>query len=569
MFTSIRRPSVLAARMKRTKQEMGIKFDDSSGSFPSYATSDQIRGYVELKLEKDAAVQDLMILLEGQSKTYTDEIANTKTTVERTTGEQTFLRLSRPIDAVSLPEGGIAKAGVSYTIPFTFGVPERLLPYICSHQVETNVVKEMHEQLPPSLGERSCTYDGHYLMDDFAPDMAKITYSVCAKIARALPHERTDWIEKRETIRIVPARSEEPPMDVDSSSADYTLVRHESLKSGVFESGKQGMLSAKTSQPSSLQQPHPRNSSNVPVTSMTTVNLRFDPVNMDDQPPRLERIVCTLKICTSFSDSPRTRIVEPHQSSNGSDMQGMYFRSLELSSRNLSTVSWTQESSSSGSSSLPAASVRLSSQTTSTTTPISDNYKKSPSFTASLVVPISLPTATNSGYQYTFPPTFQSCLVSRIYVVELDIMYYASGPNIGVSHMILKVPVQIGAEGATPLGPLTVPEEVSIANIDHQFHFDGSTSEEPETTSPSYEELLASQLSHTNLESSAPPAYRTYASGSRTDELSVSSLADYVEGYPDMELQESLPTSTRRKTVSRKSLAQLAVFALTGVDIAP
>lgn len=515
----------------RKKDEIDIIFDENSEFLPCYATHDQIRGNVELKFDKDTGVEDLIISLEGQSTTYVEKIASTTPTAARTTGKHTFLRMSQPISADGLPEGGVAKAGVSYTIPFTFVVPERLLPSVCSHRVESDEVKQMHVKLPPSLGDQSCTYEGHPFMDDYAPDMAKITYSICAKVARSTPPNQTpDWIEKRERIRVVPARSEEPPMNVDSSSVDYTLRRDKSVKKGPFKFGKIGKLTAETNQPRSLHLPHPRSTSNEPVTTMTTVNLRFDPVNTDDQPPQLGSIVSKLNIYTFFGVAAHTRIVEPHQCENQSTMHGMCPESLELSSRCLSTVSWTRQDPSSRSSSWVDMSRRLPSQSTSTAASIpeaSNIYKEgSPFYTSSILIPISLPTMTSSGRRKAFPPTLHSCFISRIYAVEFKISYHTSGSNVGASHIILKLPVQISAEGGGPPGLEIGSEETIAAEIERQFRLGERSSDELELESPVYEELSSPQSRHATLESGAPPEYRAYAgglraSGTRTPSVSI------------------------------------------------
>jgi hypothetical protein len=531
MLTSARRPSALAVRVIRKKYEINIIFDDNSEFLPCYATHDQIRGHVELKFDKDTVVEDLMIYLEGQSMTYLEQKASTAPTTARTTGKHTFLRLSQPISADSLPEEGVAKAGVSYTIPFTFVVPERLLPYICSHRVESDEVKQMHVELPPSLGDQSCTFKGHPFMDDYAPDMAKITYSICAKVSRSTPPNPTpDWIEKRELIRIVPARSEEPPMNVDSSSVDYTLRRDKSVKKGLFTFGKIGKLTAEASQPRSLHLPHPRSTSNEPVTTMTTVNLRFDPVNINDQPPQLGSIVSKLKIYTFFGTAAYTRIVKPHQCDNWSTEHGMYPESLELSSRCLSTVSWTRQDPSSRSSSSVDISRRPLSQSTFTAVLVpeaSNIYKEGfPFYKASVLLPISLPTMTSSGRRKAFPPTFHSCIISRIYAVEINMSYHTPGSNVGASHIILQLPVQISAEGGTPSGPEIESGEAIAAEIQRQFRLGERPSDELELESPLYEELPSPQSRHASLESGAPPEYRAYsgglrASGPRTQSVSI------------------------------------------------
>jgi hypothetical protein len=532
MNKNARGPSGLAGRVMPKKYEIDIVLDDNSESVPCYATYDRIQGHVEFKFNKDTAVEDVMVFLEGQSITYFDEIASPAPTAARTTGKHTFLSMSQPITADDLAEEGLAKAGISYTIPFMFVVPERLLSHICSHEVEADKVKRTHLELPPSLGDQSYTYEVHPFMEDYAPHAAKIKYSIGARVARSTPpNQALDWIEKRVYIRIVPARSDEPPMNVDSSSADYALRRCKSIKTGLFKFTSIGELTAETSQPRSLHLPHPRSISNEPVTTMTIVNLRFDPVNIGDQPPQLRSIVSKLKIYTFFSAAPCTHIVEPHMCDNLSTMQGMHPESLELSSRCLTTVSWTRQDPSSSSPLLIDTSLRLVSQSTSSAASAQESshiYKKgSPFFTASVLLPITLPTISTSGRRNAFSPTFHSCLISRIYAVELDISYHNPGSNVGASHITLKFPIQISAEGGTLPGPETGSEEAIVSEIERQFHLGETQADELDLQRPVYEELPSPQTRQASLESSVPPEYRTYAgqlgsSGPRTQSVSIS-----------------------------------------------
>ncbi|KAJ9605460.1 hypothetical protein H2200_010117 [Cladophialophora chaetospira] len=577
MLTAARRPSAVVAG---TKSEIDIIFDHESDFFPCYATHDQIRGNLQLKFEKDTVVDDVTISLEGQSMTYHEQEASTTPTTARTTSKHNFLRLSQPISADDLPEEDVAKAGVSYIIPFTFVVPEQLLPYSCSHRVESDEVKQMHLELPPSLGHQNFRYEGHPFIEDDAPDMAQITYSICAKVSSSAPPDQTpNWIEKRKLIRIVPARSEEPPMHVNLNSVDYTLCQETSVKRGMFKIGKIGKLIAETSQPRSLHLPHPRNTSNEPVTTMVTINLRFDPVHFDDQPPPLEGVVSRLKIYTFYDTAPYTRVVEPHQFVGSSTKHGMCLESLELSSRPLRTLLWTRQNANSRLS--PGGlSRRPPSQSTSTALPMrdaSENYQEgSPCYRTSILLPISLPTMASPGRLKMFPPTFHSCLISRIYAVELDLSYHTPGSNVGASHINLQVPVQISAGEGTP-SPETEPREPIATEIERQSRLGERPPGEPELESPVYEEVLSLEPRRENLERDDPPEYRANADGLGAGGPSSQSVSTSAKtpvrfcfdskASLTFKSQEFSLTSTRRRTISGKSLAKMAVFAVFGFAV--
>ena len=204
-------------RGMRKKSELEVVLDGKAEFVRTYSTFDQIKGHVQLKFDKDTLIDDLNIVFEGQAQTYVEKVASASPTIGRTTGKHTFLRVQQPISAESLPDNMIAKADVAYTIPFTFIVPDRLLPYVCSHKVENDEVREAHVRLPPSIGDPMLSGAGNSLMDDLSPEMAKICYSVKAKVGKALPStgRLIDTEEKTTRIRIVPTREEEPPLSRD------------------------------------------------------------------------------------------------------------------------------------------------------------------------------------------------------------------------------------------------------------------------------------------------------------------------------------------------------------------
>jgi hypothetical protein len=72
--------------------------------------------------------------------------------------------------------------------------------------------------------------------------------------------------------------------------------------------------------------------------------------------------------------------------------------------------------------------------------PASKNYKHGSFYTASILVPITLPLDKN------FIPTFHSCLLSRTYILSLNVSAHAPGVKDPSLH--LKVPLQVAAEGS-------------------------------------------------------------------------------------------------------------------------
>ena len=533
-----RRGSALQSISLRKRSEIDITLDGEAEFVHSYSTHDEIKGTVELRFEKDVQIDELVITFEGQSATYVEKIATTAPTAGRTTGKHTFLKLLQPVDSDQLPDCNLMLAGVPYRVPFTFVVPDRLLPYVCSHKAENEEVRRQHVQLPPSLGDPSTSGDGHMLMDDFAPNMSRVTYAIRARATSRMGNGKLfDIADKIERIRIVPLKDEDPPKVIVEGS-NYVLRKEKPVKKGLFKIGKVGRITAETFQPKSLRLPHPqkRLSDAEPVTTMATINLRFDPATIDDQPPQLGNINTKLRIYTFFGAAPYRILPEVFKCDNWSNVHGMYPESIDLSSRNLSTVPWTRNAPgtlSTSTSNEAEISRRPSTFSTASNASIPEPSELCnpdfPFYTASVLVPISLPNPYSSKNPKIFVPSFHSCIISRSYSLELAVSYHTQGTNVSLPHITLKCPIQISAEGGTP--PIADPESDAalMAEIERQFGLYEARQLQDSLAleSPSYQEeedmtpLLPPMRRQTlaaPLNSGAPPEYHAdggFASGRR------------------------------------------------------
>ncbi|KAJ9650504.1 hypothetical protein H2198_010191 [Neophaeococcomyces mojaviensis] len=489
-----RRASALEAltRGLRKKSEIEIVLDGKDEFVRTYSTYDQIKGHLEIQFEKDTVIDDLFIAFEGQSQTYVEKIAAASPTTGRTTGRHTFLRMMQPISSESLPEDMLARAGTTYKIPFSFVVPDRLLPYICSHKVENDEVTKAHLRLPPSLGEPMLAGDGNSLMDDLAPEMSKIIYSVRAKIGKANPTTGRlyDIEEKIARIRVVPAREEEPPMQVDPADTGYALRKEKNVRKGIFKIGKKlGRLTAEVSQPKSLRLPHPNAGSSAPVTTMASVALRFDPASEAEQPPQMANLAARLKVATFFGAASYRILPEVSRCDTWSTVHGMYPENVPLSCRNIGSVQWTKRdpenrkksvasntSSESGELSRRESSLSTNSSTSSSSDAsipeASSAYDSSlPFYTAKILVPITLPHKAGStedesqsastrsslgrgSKKIIFVPSFHTCIVSRSYRLELNLSFHPVNSQgnttnaLSSSSVTLLTPIQISQEGS-------------------------------------------------------------------------------------------------------------------------
>ncbi|KAL8907810.1 MAG: hypothetical protein Q9207_001213, partial [Kuettlingeria erythrocarpa] len=427
---------------------------------PSYSSLDQIQGTVSVAAPVDTKVEQVFITFEGGTRTYVEKTASTAPTNDRLNAYHTFLRLVQPMDDAIFPESGILKAGETYNFPFIFAVPDKLLPSSCSHQTENDTVHQAHLQPPPTLGDPLTAVWGKSLMDDMSPDMAVVSWCIRVRITSAA---RTDnkpayVADDSKKVRVVPAVPEHPPIVILGGKEDeYRLRKEKCIKKGTFKK-RLGTMVMESTQPRSLRLPPPGTDNPASATTSASVNLRFDPAYPGAQPPKLETLVTKLKVATFYATSPMTEI--PHRSSDYhfSPSRSLFVESVPLSSRCMASAQWDEHTS-------PTSPPRRDSVLSTIHNPkIPDpsslHKTHLPYYSAHLVVPITFPRKEDgTGSNKIFVPTFHSCLLSRIYVLDLILSCNTPDPSITIPTMRLKLPIQISAEGSPDAGPSISEDE--------------------------------------------------------------------------------------------------------------
>jgi hypothetical protein len=284
--------------------------------------------------------------------------------------------------------------------------------------------------------------------------MGKVTYSIKVRIVRNRERDGEErvLVEGSKKILIVPASAEEPPISVTQTDKEYTLSKTKSLKKGMF-SGKLGKITVSADQPNALILPAPSSSPCVPVTTMATVNLRFDPHESTSQPPKLGGLTTKIKASTYYAARPAVlfpthlNMVQQFEST-----RGVYDTTLPLSSRCVEAVSWTKHTPS------PAYIRRNSASSSSSDSDCSlppSTSKDKPYYTAEILVPITLPTSK------AWVPTFHSCILSRTYTIEHSLTIHTPGAGVPASTVSLRLPVQIAARGSLGRRATLTPEEAA------------------------------------------------------------------------------------------------------------
>lgn len=368
-----------------------------------------------------------------------------------------FLKLRQPIEDIEYPTPRVLEGGRAYQYPFTFVVPDRLLPQVCTHSKQNAHVGRSHTMLPPTLGDPMLANDGKTLLDDMSPDMSQVAYIVRASVhqKQLTGHGAKSIAAVAKKVRIIPLVEEEPPVDISGSSA-LCMRKEKNVKRGTLR-GKLGRLVAATSQPKPIQLLPPNCEPSDTVSTVAIVNLRFDPVG-NEQPPPLGTMTSKLRASTFYSASPW----DDFPSSTGVPFaqvgRGLYTEAVPLSNMCVASAQWTKQSCESRRDSVTSSSSD-SSSAGPTSTYGGDKY-----YTASLVIPVTLPKSK------AFVPTFHSCLMSRTYSLELSLTYHTPATNIMTPTISLRVPIQFTSQRPTESLKSSLGVTVTQEELDEFFH---------------------------------------------------------------------------------------------------
>lgn len=409
------------------------------------------------------------------TNTFVDKLSSAASVNSRAEATHPFLKLVQP-DLDPVADLHHIPAGTTATFPFTFVVPAFLLS--CRHTVASPTVRTAHSALPPSLGDPDLAGSGPALLDDLAPAMARISYAVTVRLSNDGPlgDKPTILATRSRKVRILPSVPEAPPVEPSQDDESHCLRREKTIRKSLISGRKTGRLAICTLSPSSFRLPHIADTS--PTTqadTLATLRLRFDPHTAEARPPRLGDLTSKLRVVTFFACAARQQL--PTKSSCLYDSaQGSFHETLPLLSRCMKGVQWVRHEpsgSAPASPSQPALSPRKEMQqslfsrrdsgiSVSSLTAAADfedivpptkSFKPAlPFYTADILVPTRLPA------NKAWIPTFHSCLVSRVYALELSIAVDAPGMG---SSTTLRVPVQISSVGSA-----RVPDASRVVDLE-------------------------------------------------------------------------------------------------------
>lgn len=342
------------------------------------------------------------------------ENMNSPVPVPLTRLRRTFLHMALPVHDY-LSHKTLEKAKI-HRIPFEFIVPPHLPVQVCHHACTNCQVQQQHLQLPDSLGNAGHFFDGAH---DMSVDEAQVSYMIKFALWQRDPHAKgcraRMMQEAAQLLYIIPTSQENPPLLVTPKSTWYQLHTERTLEKGVLRSTV-GTLTASTTQPPAIEvrhSPRPRNDSE--LSTAIRVEVRFEPTNSSQSPPRFLSSRLKLKARTFFGLEPWQDLPDQSSTLNCSFRHAVWSHTVSLSSKPV-VFDWK-----------------------ACMGPAGNGRGGGMVYTASLDTAVALPT------QYVYPPTFHSCFMSRVYSLKVALLYQAHASTRKTSSISLNVPVQIFA----------------------------------------------------------------------------------------------------------------------------
>jgi hypothetical protein len=281
---------------------------------------------------------------------------------------------------------------------------------------------------------------------------------------------------------------------------------------------------------------------------MATLKLRFDPSETNAQPPRLGSLSSKIKSSTFYAVKPFADLASRKCLLAAYDLsRGLYTNSTSLGTRCVENVTWTHHvpqpiRRDSGYSTCSGCSSDSSSSAVTVTPPTRPWYE------ASILVPLTLPASK------TWLPTFHSCLVSRIYSLDMSLQVHTPGTGVPSSTISLRLPVQIssGPEGllaGSGLSEAAEQEEVEdylrprIMSIPAEEFVMGSTLPIRTTLGrlPSFAESEGEPESPSESQSPPSPSYEELESPSEMTRPSQSQFREQPQPQPQSFSVEAPP----------------------------
>lgn len=450
-----------ARRMGYPKSDIRIHLENHFKA-RAYTSSSPLSGEVTITTQRDVRFDVVEIILLGSSKTRTAGLN------APLGSNHVFLKLTMPIPESLYPVPRVIEAGTTLTVPFNFVFPNFLTLNACTHEVDSDHVRDQHLRPPPSMGSWA---GGIWEKDDLAPHMAEVEYCIKARVLRLSETQESSVkiMESIKPVQFIPVLAEDAPLGVMKNDRLYTMSKSKTIRKNLI-TAKMGELTVTGQQPRAIML-HP--DGQIATGTTAQIDLKFEPVSAGISPPKITIHSSKITAHTYFSSGPiKTLSMSKFDVSGGPERRGSYSKSVNLHTKPVESVTWftcqarrdsgycsdtaqeniaseddcgaeqqeqEQQQQRRRNSSTIANLVRPSKQQSPPRRP-----PASPVYhITTLQLPIRLPTE-----KWHFVPTFHTCIASRVYTLHVSLTV-ASGPTTS-STISVDLPIQVAVEAGAP-----------------------------------------------------------------------------------------------------------------------
>lgn len=411
----------------------------------TFTALERITGRLTVRPLADTEFHSLDIKFLGISRTYGRRVVPQAPNARIVRTAHRFLELTQPDVSLYFPEDQVFLAGHVYEFPFEFAVPDRMLPATCRHPVLSPHVHQHHTSMPPSFGDRE-----HDSTTDYAPRNVSVSYRIVAEARRNGSHDDDPKIgligNSSKWIRFMPTMTA-PELTHDTWKQAQAGRNSVILKKfWTKPAGRVAVTSVQCTPfwireaQSGMWHSH--------LSGRIRVKLAFYPTCHDPKAPGQLKLDGIIRSVTTSAVHPLPQLPsdDPWQ---GPELDRHTAPSIIISSRTNKNIVWLphQTDLTTRSSDLPRYDALLFD------TSVQPLHQKS--YHSTEVV-----TSLSASTGCPLVPTFDSCLVSRSYSIELKLSMQS--PAIAsVATIRFTVPVQLVCEQAASQQESTIASSES------------------------------------------------------------------------------------------------------------
>lgn len=403
-----------------------------------YTPGDHIEGFVSINTAGEVPPGRLVVILQGiwasrciarrvtKALSGKSSIGVDQAMVSRSKSEQIFLKSNRTFDPMDYTDFEVIEGLRTYRFAFSFELPTTLPLRVCKHRTQSLAVYESHLRIPPTMGNAYGDPSGPTYPTDKLACSVQIAYTIHAMLySPSTRGSHASVASEIKPIQIIPSFDPEPPREAFGSQL-YCTFRERNFKDRLW-TRHTGRLTVSASQPEPLKLGYinPTELQNPCTTAV--IDLNFDQEGSSN-PPQLCSLTTRLTAVTFYGEVPWESYPDllVGKCSFADYGRGMDWKVMPISKMCVESVRWIEKPAYSPCDQFPPPHLALGSESPSTI-----------QHAVSIVVPITAPK------DVYLVPTFHSCLISRVYLLEFSISYKQSDSRILTSHLSLRVPIQI------------------------------------------------------------------------------------------------------------------------------